>query len=520
VPPIRYTYRGYMQELFGGEFFERIIVTPRTKKVGFIISDTQFNLEAWNTNRHLAEILTAIDVTGTGSLVVQDPYGVPLYYGAQDARTYVVLVPHTGDPQINADIIFVWVSGATGADCAVTGSRIVLFSASVDWSGGVKERIEYLTDVIKGYNDSEQRRALRQDPRRSLAYRVMGLTSRDATGIQTEIWGWQNQPYGLPWWPDASPLLADVLAGASILQVDTTNRQFAAGGIACIWKDEYTFEALSILSLTANTITLQSPTQFAWKAGNASLVMPVVLARLPNDIDAEKLWCGGDQLEADFIGEALQIAAAPTAVFPQYLGFDVLEIMPDWGNGLKFHYARSMARIDPQIGPVTVIDKGGSPIVSETFPWYMLSHADVTTFRAFLAARQGRFRPFWIPSWAADLVLAQDVAATDAGIKIEQMFYSRFYFPSKARRYVALIPATGGGAGKVYRHIIAAVDNGDGTETLTFDAAVGVYFPAASTMVSLLGFVRLGADDLEIEWENTELAYCNLAIQELPREAP
>jgi hypothetical protein len=118
------------------------------------------------------------------------------------------------------------------------------------------------------------------------------------------------------------------------------------------------------------------------------------------------------------------------------------------------------------------------------------------------------------------LVLAQDVAATDAGIKIEQMFYSRFYFPSKARRYVALIPATGGGAGKVYRHIIAAVDNGDGTETLTFDAAVGVYFPAASTMVSLLGFVRLGADDLEIEWENTELAYCNLAIQELPREAP
>jgi hypothetical protein len=39
-------------------------------------------------------------------------------------------------------------------------------------------------------------------------------------------------------------------------------------------------------------------------------------------------------------------------------------------------------------------------------------------------------------------------------------------------------------------------------------------------MVSLLGFVRLGADDLEIEWENTELAYCHLAIQELPREAP
>jgi hypothetical protein len=149
----------------------------------------------------------------------------------------------------------------------------------------------------------------------------------------------------------------------------------------------------------------------------------------------------------------------------------------------------------------------------------MLSHADVSLFRAFLAARQGRFRPFWLPSWGADLVLAQDVAAADAGIKIENMFYTRFYFPSKARRYVALIPASGG-PGKVYRHIIAAVDNGDGTETLTFDAAVGAYFPAASTMVSLLAFARLGADEIEIEWDNTELAYCRLALQELPREAP
>jgi hypothetical protein len=142
----------------------------------------------------------------------------------------------------------------------------------------------------------------------------------------------------------------------------------------------------------------------------------------------------------------------------------------------------------------------------------------VTTLRAFLLARFGQLNAFWIPTWDQDLVLAQDVGPTDAGIVIESEFYTQFFFPNKARCYLAFIPEDQ--SGNVYCEVTAAVDNGDGTETLTLDAPTGKSFPAATTMISFLTLARLGSDEAEIDWMASDLAQANLQIQEVPREVP
>jgi hypothetical protein len=510
---------GAYQELFGGRLFERVIVTPRVKALGFVLTQTQFPIEVWNTFRDRPQILTAIQTNGSGGVTVTNPFSLPTLFGALDSRVYQAITPAQGPAQIDEDIVFVFASGVAGTDTHITGSRITVFSVAPDWSQGMKERISYLTDVLKAYSDNEQRRGLRQIARRSLSYRALTLNARDASGMESLIWGWQNQPYGVPWWPDVTSLAVSVSAGASSIQLQTrADRLFAVGGILCIWQSEFNFEALTIQSIAGNVITVSSPTQFAWTAGPGTLVLPVFLARLSDQVKVDRLFSGADSMDLEFVGEAQQPAPAPSISLTQYQGFDVLEVMPNWSRDLNRTYKRSLVTLDPKIGPITVDDKGGSAVIEQSFPWFLQNHPSVTTLRAFILKRFGQLVPFWTPTWDQDLVLSADLGATDPAMSIQNVYYTRFFFPIKSRRYIAFIPQNGGAP--VYRKITGSVDNGNGTETLTLDSPTGVAFAKSSTMLSFLTLSRLASDDAEIDWMTNDVAEAELTFQEVPREVP
>jgi hypothetical protein len=505
-------------DLFGGRIFHRILMIPPVKTLGFVLTATQFAAEVWNTFLDTDQVLTAIATTGTGGTVVADPFGEPLIYAAQDSRIYQVTVPGSGDVNINQLVAWTFLSGAPGGSLTITGSRIALFSVAPDWDEGVAESIEYLTDVLKAYSDNEQRRGLRQLPRRALRFRAAALTAINAAGMESLVWGWQNQPFGVPWWPDASAMTSDTPAGSFVIPCNTVDRQFAPGGMCCIWQNEYLFEALSVVSVSAGSVTVSSPTQLNWSASPATLVMPVFLGRIPDSVEVKRSSSFIDQIDLQFIGEAMQQAPGPTISPTQYKSIDVLEISPNWDAVLNRVYKRSMVTIDPKVGPITVVDKGGSAIVGQEFPWFLNGHSQVTAFRAFVLRRFGQLNSFWIPTWDQDLVLSQDVGASDAGIVISTEFYSRFFFPNPARRFIAFIPMDG--TSNVYRKITSSADNGNGTESLVLDTPTGKAFPAATTMISFLTLARLGSDRTEIEWMNSDLAQANLQLEELPRELP
>lgn len=508
---------GVKLEMFGGQLFGKILVIPPTEALGFVLTATQFPIEVWNTSQSIDQVLDSISITGSGGLTLADTWGEPLLYAAGDSRIYQATVPSTGPAQIAQQIAFVFFSGIGGADCEVTGSRVTLFSVAPDWSSGIDESIEFLTDVMKAYSDNEQRRGLRQMPRRAVSIRPMAITARNAAGMESLVWGWQNQPYGVPWWQDATPLTSSIAAGVFVIPCNTADRQFAPGGLVCIWQDEFTFEALSIESVGPSSITTTSPTQNSWTASPATLVMPVFLARLAKSLEVIRHASFIDEMDLEFIGEAEQAAPSPTAGFTQYRGYDVLEIPPNWDSDLNRKYDRSLVTIDPKIGPIEVIDKGGSAVVGQRFPWWLDGHSNVTTFRAFILRRFGRMNPFWVPTWDQDLVLAENVGATDTAITIQSEFYTRFFFPSVARRDLAFVPISGA---NVYHRVTAAVDNGNGTETLTLDSEAGVALAAATTMVSFLTLARLAADKNVISWATSDHARAELEFQEVPREIP
>jgi hypothetical protein len=508
---------GLLQQMFGFNLFERIIVIPRVKAVGNILSSTQFPVEVWNTFHDTSEDLTAITITGSGGITISNPFTFPKTIGPQGSIIFQALVPDNGDVNIALDVVFTF-AGISGTDMAVTGSRILVFSVAPDWAQGVEEKIEYLTDVLVAYDDSEQRRSLRSLPRRGIRIRAVALDPRSAAGMESLIWGWQQRPYGVPFWADAQELQADVLAGLFTIQVNTVDRLFTPGGMLMIWKDEFTFEALTVLSMTGSSVTLTTPTQFAWKEGAGALIVPLFLGRCANQLELSRLWSGGDEIDIEFSGEALQIAPTPSESLTQFKGYDVLEIPPNWVSGLKRTYARSTVTMDPGIGPITVDDKGGTAIVSHDLPWWIDIHSKITAFRAFLLGRKGRFAPFWQPTWDQDLVLAATATSSSSVLNIQSMNYTRFFFPDPARRFLALISRNGGA--NRFVQVTGSIDNFNGTESLTLSAPLTEDVPTDSTMISFLTFSRLRDDAATIIWQSTDYAEAIIGIQELPREVP
>ena len=200
-----------------------------------------------------------------------------------------------------------------------------------------------------------------------------------------------------------------------------------------------------------------------------------------------------------------------------YRGFDVLEVEPNWRDGLESTYRRSWLRFDPGTGKVRVDDRTGITALDNSFAWFMADRAAVAEFRAFVAARKGAAVPFWFPSWRSDLQLRTDAASTDTTLTIDAIGYTKYLFPQRSRRFVAFILSDS----KIYREIVNANDPGDGvSETITIDSAPGVALPAASTLICFLFLCRLESDEVKITWHTSSVAEASLAFREIPREVP
>lgn len=200
-----------------------------------------------------------------------------------------------------------------------------------------------------------------------------------------------------------------------------------------------------------------------------------------------------------------------------YLSIDVLELEPDWKEGLSEEYLRSIARLDPGTGRVQVDDMGGGPILTQPYRWFIDGRTELDTFRQFRDARRGRAVPFWMPTWKQDLVLASSAITTDTNLIIRSVGYTKFMFTNKARCHLALMKADGT---KIYRKVTGANDNGNGTETLTLDSAVGTALDAATTMVCFLLLCRLGADEVVTHYHSGTAAEAEFPVTEIPREVP
>jgi hypothetical protein len=205
-----------------------------------------------------------------------------------------------------------------------------------------------------------------------------------------------------------------------------------------------------------------------------------------------------------------------------YLGVPFLSTNPNRVFSAAERQRLKATVMDAQTGPRTVTAPTSVPAKSRSIEVLALDLGKIYELRQHLMACQGKLKPFWVPSWQRDLVLAASSGSGVGTITIKECGYATRIWPSgAARRHLAIRKP--GGSVMLLRRVTAAVSNGNGTETLTLvgpagETTLGVAV-AIDWLVMFIRYVRLDEDEIFIEWTG-KAARCELPITDLVEETP
>jgi hypothetical protein len=368
----------------------------------------------------------------------------------------------------------------------------VLWPIPPDWATPPRETLAWLTDYMSSRNGKRQKRQLRLAPRRAFEFNVIANEDNrrllDALGYDQGTRQWL-----LPIWPDGQRLASALTSGATTVPCATTGRDFVAGGKAVLWRAANDWEVLAVDSLDGSGLTLTTGTAADWVAGTR--LYPVRTAKTA-DSTGETLYT--DDASAFKVKMQIDEACDWTAVAPSatYRGVPVLEWRGTWNDRPSAKYDRATQPVDASTGPIVTFDLPGLPFRMQSHAWLLNGRAQQDEFRSLLYWLRGRMGTLWVPSFATDLVLADDVTDTDTTLSVRWAGYTVFGRHQQNRRDIRIELWDGT---VFYRRITGSAEAGT-AETLTIDGALGQDVALADVrVISFLTLAEQAADSISID---------------------
>jgi hypothetical protein len=180
--------------------------------------------------------------------------------------------------------------------------------------------------------------------------------------------------------------------------------------------------------------------------------------------------------------------------WPQFFNYDLFLTRPNWISAPIHGYDHSYELVK-NIG----LEYSGSRDLETAFrlraSYTGLSRAEIADVSNFFDDKRGRLRPFWIPSWQADIRVVTPFKFDEITIEIEDCEYPTFWLPNKiiGRFLFFEWPDWGYKLQKV----MAADDTHITCGTMNRDCSAA---ELPFLMVSFLYFVRFDIDELEINY--------------------
>jgi hypothetical protein len=500
--------QGFIANSYLLDFYYRIHYSDFAFDLGNVITTTARQVLVWNA--YLSpRTLGSIDTLNADGITVSGPVTPPASVPGLKEYTFDVIISTDGPPVIDATITWNWID-ANDAPVALIGSRITAWVWRPNWTRGITERLSWLTDVIRGYDGTEQRIKARKTPRRTFEfeYLVEGAMRRK---FEAALWDWQARVWSLPIWTDGQTLSAPVAAGAAAIDVITTDRDYAIGGFAILIDlDTGEHEVVEILTIASNQIGLKRPTEKSWATGK--WIYPAKPARLSEQHKLSRFT--GDHAGAIAVFNFTDSSDWPAATeATTYRGYPVFASVSNGRAEMTEDYQRRLKTIDSVVGKWSVDDTTGITETTIGHLWSATSRAEIAALRSWLYARKGRLTMFWRPTGLVDLLAAQTITDTAMSIDIEWVGYTKYYQVDKNRRDIR-IELTNGTV--FHRRITSAVEVDATTERIGIDTALGVTAtPAEIARISFMVLRRLDTDTLDIAWWTGDVADCQFPMRSL-----
>jgi hypothetical protein len=504
---------GTRTHMYADDYYDRVHIVPSSIDLGNLVSSQTRTISVWNAWRGRSVELQALTEDNADGITVTGAEP-PQTFAPLQQRDWTISIDQSGPSIVDATLSWVFNTGEV-VQAVVTGRRIVAWMLPPDWSDGITETLIWMTDLQQADDGSQLREILREAPRREWQFGVVA-GGRQRRILESALYDWGARLWALPVWPDVTWLTAPVAAGVDTLIVDTRHLDYVVGGLAMLYHDERTWEIVEISAITDTQLTFARVTTGAYVAGDR--IYPCRMARL---IDTTSISRKSDDVMAATVHmQAMEpcdwSAASPATT---YLGLPVLEDRCDWGNDRDAGYARQTVVTDNDIGIPDVLDPSGQPWLTWPFAWVLHGRTERAAHRSLLYWLQGRAQALWVPSGAADLVLASTLSGASTTLTVEWAGVTRYQRQQPGRRYLRIELLDGS---IFYRHVTAAADAGD-TEQIGLDSALGVdVAPGDMRLISWMLLATLSSDSVQITHDTDSLgvAHCTAGFAAVPAEEP
>lgn len=415
------------------DFFEDWHVLPRSVALGNILATQLVSFEVFSAFRHTRETWnTFVNNAGAGVSLVGAP-GLPATAAPLHGFSFQLQVDPSGAPSVDTTLDFGFDIGTIYVP--ITFDRVVLFDMPPELP--YLEELEFLTDILLHTDGSEQRAALRKNPRQFFEWNILLADGPERARIHNKLFDWQSRVFGIPVWHELTFSTAAATAGALTINVQSTNfADYRVGGLVLVYRDQTTFDVLELASFTSTSVTVVNPILNSYSTG--VMVMPLrtgVLEQVAGSRWAVNLAA----IRARFRVDNNDANLGDTSAFPT---FNSKVLLTD-GNGITGTFSESFERKVIQVDSRT-------GIVYQDSPWDRSRRGSGKTFlcnsrqalwnvRRLVHALRGRQVSFYLPTFAKDLEPVDPLILGASGMNIRHCGYTQFVRQRQPQNAIRLV---------------------------------------------------------------------------------
>lgn len=299
-----------------------------------------------------------------------------------------------------------------------------IFLPKPDWQYGVMERLEWLTDVLQSESGAEQRRKLRQYPRRSLeaTFSRFGINRNLLDSYVVGV----GQANGLVplWWDETK--IESAYAGSIDIFGDFKRREFFVNDVVIIRRDNALDYELNIVKERTDTKLVMLYGTQKDTPGGASIT-PVRVAQIRESMNGARLTDEVQQYQLRFFTvEAADYTTFWTQPFYDRTNLPIIMWKFDYREQVAQTFDRVAYIYDNQVGNPYIVDPGNGATTGVKLSYQIYGREMMHDFKQNIYKMSGRWREFHLPSGHNEFELSRDISESEGALIIYRSGYSQY----------------------------------------------------------------------------------------------
>lgn len=397
----------------------------------------------------------------------------------------------------------------------------------------IAETIEFLTQIHKSWDGTEQRAALRTRPRRMVSYDYIGMESWQSQYIRALAYSQQTQLLQIPLWHAATRTKQKYYSGGVSFSVPAESVwQYRGCSNAQLWLSDGYGGTLFPINVVASDGTVHLKKQFDndWHAG-ATIACPVAWGIFSQE---DKYTNTTSQFASVTMNiELMREQQAPT--FPPamdeyhyepakqlwghglpavYNGAELFLTPPSWTDEMQANFKRNAFRLDNSTGTFRYDLRSADPQETREIEYVMKEKREINNLQRFFYRCKGRYKSFFAPTWLQDVELVADAEAGDNFLLAKWSLYWKYFSVGQRRKTLVVFD-------KDFSAQIITVAGYATNETGEFgkiylDSPLRKPIRINNTlMISYLCRYRLDNDSMITDYQTTDVALTSLTMMEV-----